>query len=135
MSVYCTWLDFEHPDQVAAELAADGITYDVIGDDSEQREVGSPYVYQGSHVVPRDGDPRGGWLEFGSIPNHCHPDADRGSDDMTHRVEFVRLGIREDKSTYRHDDNNDSATVVLDRRQVTKLRDVLTTWLDAEERW
>jgi len=138
MSVYASWLVFEHPDQTAAELAEAGIAYHVLGDDSEAREIGSPYVYLGSHVRPTADLPRGGALEVGSVPNHCHPDAEWGvtdTDDERWRVEFLRIGIHEDPATYHHEDNHGDATVVLDRRQAQELRDCLTRWLDAEVRW
>lgn len=137
--MYATWLELCHPDQIAADLAADGYGYVVIGDDTEERELGSPYVYRGSHVVPADGDPRGGSLGVAAIPNHCHPDADRSpdrdEDDVSHRVDFLRLDLTEDPTTYRYEWHNGDATVVLDRRQVTVLRDTLNRWLDSEVRW
>jgi hypothetical protein len=131
MSVYCTWLMLAHPDQRAAELAAAGR---IRCDYSRDREIGSPYVYQGSHVVPAEADPRGGSLEIGSIPNFLHHDADQNAEDLSRRVEFIRIGITEDSSTY-HGGEPGDATVVLDRRQVTELRDTLTQWLNTEERW
>jgi len=138
MSVYCTWLLFEHPDQTAAELAEAGIAYHVLGDDSEAREIGSPYVYLGSHVRPTADLPRGGSLEVGSVPNHCHPDAESDADpdidDVRWRVEFLRIGIHEDAATYHHEEHHGDATVVLDRRQAQELRDCLTRWLDTEVR-
>jgi hypothetical protein len=138
VSVYSTWLNFEHPDQIAADLAEAGITYGVIGDDTPEREIGSPYVYLGSHIRPTADLPRGGSLEVGAVPNHCHPDADWGvtdTGDEKWRVEFLRIGVHEDPATYRHEDNHGDATVVLDRRQVQKLRNCLTRWLDAAVRW
>jgi hypothetical protein len=142
MSVWCTILDLEHPDQTAAELAADGIRYHVIGDDSEQRKLGSPYVYQGSHVVPTSTCARGGSVDLAQVPNFLHPNADRDlpgkavyEDDMRFPVEFMRLSVDQDPATYGHEDSLGQATVVLDRRHVTVIRDAMTRWLEHTERW
>jgi hypothetical protein len=94
----------------------------------------APLVYQGSHVNPADGDPRGGSLSLAAIPNFCHPSV-RGTDaEDGAPVEFLRVDMAEDEATY-HGGNPGYATVVLDRAQVVKVRDGLTAWLDAKERW
>jgi hypothetical protein len=65
----------------------------------------------------------------------CHPDV-RGSDgdDMRFPVEFLRLSVDEDKTTYGGSQPG-SATVVLDRAQVERLRNTLNDWLNTEERF
>jgi hypothetical protein len=94
-----------------------------------------PIIYQGSHVNPADDHPRGGSIDVAAIPNHCHPDV-RGSDgdDMGRPVEFLRLSVDENKTTYGGSQPG-SATVVLDRAQVERLRDTLNDWLSTEERY
>lgn len=92
-----------------------------------------PLVYHGSHVNPALEGERGGTLEVGAIPNHCHPDA-RGADDPGAPVEFLRICLTEDPRTY-HGMEPGDATVVLDRAHVERLRDTLTRWLDSDERY
>jgi hypothetical protein len=94
----------------------------------------APLVYQGSHVNPAGDQPRGGSVDFAAIPNHCHPSVRGSGTDEGPPVEFARLSVAEDKSTY-HGGNPGYATVVLERAQVEKLRDCLTVWLDSEERY
>ena len=94
----------------------------------------APIVYQGSHVNPSEGDPRGGSVDFAAIPNHCHPSVRGSLTDEGPPVEFARLSVHEDKSTY-HGGQPGYATVVLERAQVEKLRDTLTQWLESEERY
>ena len=131
MSIYATWLSIEHPDQWVAELQAQGINAGVIGDDSHQREIGSPWVYQGSHILPAQDDPRGGSIDVAAIPNHITRDGrDDGSEGLH---DWLRLSVLEDAATERPRQKG-HATVVLDRGQVELLRDTLTHWLDAEER-
>lgn len=48
--------------------------------------------------------------------------------------DFLRLSVRQDSATYGTPMQGD-ATVLLDRNLATRLRDTLTTWLDAKERW
>lgn len=94
----------------------------------------APIVYQGSHVNPSEGDPRGGSVDFAAIPNHCHPSVRGSESDEGPPVEFARLSVHEDQSTY-HGGQPGYATVVLERAQVEKLRDTCTQWLESEERF
>lgn len=154
MSIYASWLTIDDEDhepecakwrKVTKDQALSKPSYmSTWGDDYYVPVKGAsctcgnpgPVIYQGSHVNPSNADPRGGSLDVGSIPNHCHPDArhDGETDDMTHRVDFLRLSLVEDPATY-HGLHPGHATVVLDRAQVERLRDTLTYWLDTEERW
>lgn len=95
-------------------------------------ELLGPLVYQGSHVNPQPGDPRGGNLDLGYIPDFCHPDV-LGTDKPGRRVEFLRISIDEDPATY-HGGQPGSATVVLDEAHVCELAEALTDWLTAGER-
>jgi hypothetical protein len=89
-----------------------------------------PLVYRGSHVNPSVGDPRGGVLLVCGIPDHCHPDARWDEDDDGRPVEFLRLFASEDETTDGGSDPG-QATLVLDLKQVTELRDALTEWIDS----
>ena len=94
----------------------------------------APLIYQGSHVSPSAGDRRGGSLSMAAIPNFCHPSVRGSGTDEGPPVEFLRVDIAEDASTY-HGGNPGYATVVLERAQVEKWRDCLTRWLESEERY
>jgi hypothetical protein len=149
VSIYATWLhlaaDEEHeagctrwvPSAHKADdfgwkmLTPDGKTWDY--DPSQDCSCGElgPLVYHGSHINPTLNGARGGYLEVGAIPDHCHPDTRDGGDPAP--VEFLRIGIGEHPSTY-HGMQPGDATVVLDRHHVERLRDTLTQWLDVDER-
>lgn len=86
----------------------------------------APVIYQGSHVQPREGDKRGGFLDLAYMPDYCaQPEGD---------VPFLRLFVGEAASTYQGM-NPGQATIVLDQEQVVRLRDKLTRWLDEREEW
>jgi hypothetical protein len=133
VSIYATWLSIEHPEQWMAALQAQGVNAGVIGDDSAERELGSPWVYQGSHVLPSADDRRGGSIDVAAIPDHITRD---GRDEGPH--DWLRLSVDSEDSDTQHDGKpyvaGGRAVVVLDRRQVEELRDTLSAWLDAEER-
>lgn len=93
----------------------------------------APLIYRGSHVNPDARDPRGGYLFACAIPNHCHPSVRGQATDDGPPVNYLRLSMGEDHTTY-HGMEKGHATLVLDLRQVTELRDTLTQWLEAEER-
>lgn len=86
-------------------------------DDVEDEGTGAPYVYQGSHILPTANDKRGGWLEIGGIPAFCGEDGEL--------VDFLRVGTGSGELEL-------DRPVLLDRRQVTVLRDRLTMWLERE---
>ncbi|MEV7185971.1 hypothetical protein [Kitasatospora sp. NPDC093102] len=132
MSIFATWLYF--------------------GDDDS--DAPAPRIYQGSHVSPADDDRRGGWLELGVIPNHCHPDVRFGDapepeGGWSLPVEYLRLGLgRPAEDRPEGTDGTDSpdgtdsaangagsrATVILDRAQAELLHAALTQWLNTDRR-
>ncbi|HJS83719.1 MAG TPA: hypothetical protein VJ742_12895 [Nitrososphaera sp.] len=79
--------------------------------DDMNEELGHPWVYEGSHVLPTENSPRGGWIEVGAIPDHIEREGESPPHD------WLRLGV-----------NNE--TIVLNRGQVEGLRETLTSWLD-----
>ncbi|MFJ9444365.1 hypothetical protein ACIRRH_21165 [Kitasatospora sp. NPDC101235] len=124
MSIFATWLYFG-------------------GDDDS--DAPAPRIYQGSHVSPADDDRRGGWLELGVIPNHCHPDARFGDAPEPEGgwplpVEYLRLGLgrpAEDGPEGADGAANGAgsqATVILDRAQAELLHATLTQWLNTDRR-
>lgn len=82
----------------------------------------APLVYRGSHILPRNTDPRGGVLHLGAIPGHITRDG-RDDGDELRAWPWLRVSIAEVNAT-------DDSTVLLDRAQVQALRDELTQWLD-----
>lgn len=87
----------------------------------------APIIYRGSHVNPTQEDPRGGYLLVCGIPDHCHPSA---VDDHGQPVEYLRLSVGEDPSTYNGNEPG-QATLVLTIKHVAELRDTLTVWLES----
>lgn len=119
MSIYSTWLTIEDDRQVQASMAAEGIRYEVVGGPIRRD---APLVYRGSHVLPSGRDPRGGYVHVSAIPDHVQREGRRPPYD------YLRLSVSEDVV------GDNDATVVLTRRQVVELRDVLTTWLESRPR-
>lgn len=148
MSIYGTWLSIHDERQVAAELADHGIDHGVICDDGPVDDLAelpedlldAPIVYEGSHVLPSDGDRRGGSVEVAAIPNHIErpdrPELPEGA-----LKDWLRLAVRSvDSESWCQGEwrsgpyvEGGDATVLLTRRQVTRLRDTLTSWLDRPE--
>ena len=140
MSIYATWLSIEDARETAAEMEAAGISYGVIGEDGpiddldelDPEELDAPIVYEGSHVLPSDNDRRGGSVEVAAIPHHITRD---GRDDASEGAlkDWLRLSVDSLDSIKTYKDapyvSGGSATVVLTRNQVERLRDTLTAWL------
>lgn len=78
-----------------------------------------PFAYQGSHVLPSDDDPRGGYFDLGAIPGFIErEDRPRLSDDEDWPYwPWLRVAVN-------------SEVVVLPRDQVVKLREAIDFWLD-----
>lgn len=87
-----------------------------------------PIAYQGSHVLPADDDPRAGSVDLATIAGFIShlPDRPPLSDDTFPYWPWLRLSIAEN-------DTVDDVTVVLDKWQVTQMRDALTWWLNHTE--
>jgi hypothetical protein len=122
MSVWGTWLTIEHPDDWIAALEAEGIRAGVIGDDSGERELGSPIIYQGSHVVPSDDDARGGSVGVAAINGWVTRDGRDDGPDEDGVWPYLRLSVDERDA--------EGGTVILDRAQVTELAATLNEWIE-----
>lgn len=127
MSVYATILSIQHPEEMDAKLAEVGIgSYHGSALDHERR-LGSPRPYRGSHILPAENDERRGQVEVGAIPLHVRqgregiPEEER---DMETMLPYLRL-----TASPRTLPDFEQETVVLDREQVTELRDALSRWL------
>lgn len=85
-----------------------------------------PIVYQGSHVLPSNEDPRGGFVSVCSIGGFIDRSPERPplSDDTFPYWPWLRLTVGD------RDSDVDPVTLVLDRGQAEQWRDALTFWLD-----
>lgn len=72
-----------------------------------------PVVYQGSHVMPTDVDPRAGSFDRGEIPGYV-----RSDDYYAVPEPWLRFGVNQE-------------TVLLDRAQVERVSATLRAWLTA----
>lgn len=84
----------------------------------------APYRYHGSHILPSEGDPRGGSVGLALIPSHITRD---GRDDQpADGTPWPWLRVSVDVRAL-------DPAAVLNRAQVQYLRDQLTNWLDSTE--
>lgn len=79
----------------------------------------SPIRYQGSHVLPSDGDERGGCLGLAAIPAHIRREGRTDWPVDGHWYPWLRVSI---------DGTRDHACV-LTRNQAIRLRDALNAWI------
>lgn len=96
-----------------------------IGDHGDPEHLGQPWLYQGSHIPPREDGPRAGVIGLAVIPSHITAD---GRDDQPADGPpwpWLRLHL---------DVVGDDPAVLLDRAQARFLRDQLTTFIDQTER-
>jgi len=114
-------------------IYASSLSIDAEWPDSDDDK--GPFVYEGSHVLPTPDSPRGGCLHCSHIPDHITrgTPGEEGYEGEGLK-DYMRVGVSE---LQRPNINQypGSGDVVLDREQVTKLRDYLTWWLEAEHRW
>lgn len=125
MSIWAEIITIEDERQWRAALEAQGIKTGVIRDgEPDFDDLDAPIVYQGSHVLPDEAHVRGGSVGLALIPAHVrfwrdNPDAN-GEDEPDDGAPepFLRLDVE-----------GEDGTVVLTRRQATRLRDALNDWL------
>lgn len=96
-----------------------------IGDHGDPEHLGAPWIYQGSHVPPREDGPRGGVVGLALIPSHITADGrdDQPSDGAP--WPWLRLHF--------FDVPGDDPAVLLDPGQARFLATQLTTWADRAE--
>jgi hypothetical protein len=140
MSIYGTWLSLgedEHEDGCAAWVEVEPGDEERSGQPCSCGTPRAPIVYEGSHVLPADTDPRGGSIDVAAIPDFITRD---GRDDARGEglKDWLRLSVRARPSRERHHGKpyvrGGDATVVLTRPLVSELRDTLTAWLERDER-
>lgn len=118
MSIFASWgapSDDEHTDD-CARWEKDGDMWDISDRPCDCGQPDSPLVYAGSHILPSEEDPRGGWVDIASIPSHITRDGrdDRPEDEAP--WPFLRFGVNE-------------GTVILTRRNVEQVAEALNEWL------
>lgn len=87
----------------------------------EDEPVGAPWLYQGSHILPAEDDPRGGEIGLALIPSHITRD---GRDDQPADGTpwpWLRLNV---------DVPGEDPTVLLNPAQARYLADRLNKWAD-----
>jgi hypothetical protein len=92
-----------------------------IGDHGGPEHLGAPWVYQGSHIPPREDGPRAGTVGLAVIPSHITAD---GRDDQPSDGPpwpFLRLHL---------DVPGDDPAALLDLAQARFLAAQLTAWAD-----
>jgi len=90
-----------------------------LGDFDDDEEVGAPFLYRGSHILPANSDPRGGSVGLALIPSHITRD---GRDDQPEDGTpwpWLRLNL---------DVPHDDPCVLLNPRQARHLAGLLTAW-------
>jgi hypothetical protein len=95
-----------------------------IGDHGDPEHLGAPWVYQGSHIVPREDGPRAGAVGLAVIPSHITADARDNSPEGGPPWPWLRLNL---------DVAGDDPTVLLDPGQARFLAAQLVHWADRVE--
>ncbi|MCT9092894.1 hypothetical protein N4G70_29075 [Streptomyces sp. ASQP_92] len=95
-------------------------TIEGIGGDGDPEDLGMPWIYQGSHILPDEDDPRGGDVGLALIPSHITRD---GRDDQPEDGipwPWLRLSI----------DAESDRAVLLSPAQARRLGQQLANWAD-----
>lgn len=92
-----------------------------LGDHGDPEHLGPPWLYQGSHIPPREDGPRGGHVGLAVIPSHIT--ADGRDDQPADGPPWPRLRLHLDVP-------GDDPCVLLDPAQARFLRDQLGHWLE-----
>lgn len=134
MSIYGSFFGIEDEREWIADLEADGIKAGVIRDgDPAPDDLDAPFIYQGSHVLPEPGDPRGGSVGLASIQafvRHYRENPDSREEPYLPLEPYLRLDVKQHKDTYGHEDDLGYATVLLTPEQAARLRDALSEWIE-----
>ncbi|NUR04228.1 MAG: hypothetical protein HOY79_49330 [Streptomyces sp.] len=95
-----------------------------LGDIGDPEDLGQPWVYQGSHICPREDGPRAGTVGLAVIPSHITADGrdEQPSDGLP--WPWLRLHL---------DVPGDDPAVLLDRAQVRHLMQQFAAFLDQTE--
>lgn len=92
-----------------------------IGDHGDPKHLGAPWLYQGSHILPNEGDPRAGSIGLALIPGHITRDGRDNQPDDRQPWPWLRLHLTVP---------GDDPAVLLDPPQARHLAEQLNTWAD-----
>ncbi|MFD9564395.1 hypothetical protein [Streptomyces sp. NPDC059994] len=96
-------------------------TIEGLGGDGDPEDLGAPWIYQGSHILPDEDDRRGGVIGLALIPSHITRDGrdDQPNDDTP--WPWLRLHI---------DSRSDDPAVVINPAQARRIGQQLVAWAD-----
>lgn len=89
----------------------------------DEEPCGPPWIYQGSHILPDEDDPRGGTVGLALVPSHITRDGRDDAPEDGRPWPWLRLSI----------DGSDEPTVLLNPAQARHLAQQLTDWADSAE--
>ncbi|MDX2550154.1 hypothetical protein [Streptomyces stelliscabiei] len=95
-----------------------------IGADGDPEHLGQPWLYQGSHILPAEDDPRAGSVGLALIPGHITRDGRDDQPDDRQPWPWLRLSL---------DVQPDDPAVVLNPAQARHLAEQLAAWADQAE--
>ncbi|MDX3714398.1 hypothetical protein PV733_36835 [Streptomyces europaeiscabiei] len=95
-----------------------------IGADGDPDHLGQPWLYQGSHILPAEDDPRDGSIGLALIPGHITRDGRDDQPDDWKPWPWLRLSL---------DTQPEDPAVVLNPAQARHLAEQLATWADQVE--
>lgn len=93
-----------------------------LGDDGDPEDLGQPWRYLGSHILPTEEDPRGGTIGLALIPSHITRDGRDDQPDDGTPWPWLRLHLA---------DTGDDPCVVLNPAQARHLAAQLIAWADS----
>lgn len=94
-----------------------------IGGDGDPEDLGQPWIYQGSHVLPDEDDPRGGSIGLALIPSHITRDGRDDAPEAGQPWPWLRLSLD------MLPDPSDP-TVLISPAQARHIGATLTAWAD-----
>lgn len=109
--------DSEHEAGCAFYILRDGC-YEISGKPCDCGQPRAPLVYQGSHHLPSEFDPRGGTVDLALIPSHITRDGRDDKPEDEAPWPYLRFGVNE-------------GTVILTRENVQQVYETLGWWLEA----
>lgn len=92
-----------------------------LGDADDDESLGAPWVYQGSHILPDEDDPRGGAIHLADIPSHITRDGRDDQPEDGRPWPWLRLSL---------DTVTADPTVLLNPAQARHHAAQLTAWAD-----
>lgn len=95
-----------------------------LGDHGDPEHLGAPWLYQGSHILPADDDPRAGSIGLALIPGHITRDGRDDQPDDRQPWPWLRLSL---------DTQPSDPAVILNPAQARHLAEQMAAWADQTE--